>query len=82
MKLEDNNLNYDGNMDKECVELCNALNNIPYVTTFESCCGHGKDVFRIWFKCCQLPTNKFDACASPSAGGLATERFGSWRSGG
>lgn len=54
MKLQDNYLNYDGHMDKECVELCNALNNIPYVITFESCSGHGKDVFRIWFKCYNL----------------------------
>ena len=51
MKLQDNYLNYDGHIDKECVELCNALNNIPYVTTFESCCGHGKDVYKIWFEC-------------------------------
>ena len=43
-------MKYDGYMDKECVELCDALNDIPGIETTESCCGHGKDGFRVWFK--------------------------------
>ena len=43
--------NYDGNMDKECIPLCDALNSLPDVETTESCCGHCKDRFRIFFKC-------------------------------
>lgn len=42
---------YDENMDKECVKLCDILNSIPSVNTFESCCGHLKDRFSVWFFC-------------------------------
>lgn len=41
---------YDGNMDPECIDLCNALNEIPGIETISSCCGHGKDGFAIWFR--------------------------------
>ena len=37
-------------MDKECVKLCEALNGINGIQTIESCCGHGKDSFLIWFE--------------------------------
>jgi len=36
-------------MDKECVKICNALNRLPSVRTTDSCCGHGKHNFCIWF---------------------------------
>jgi len=36
-------------IDKECVELCKAMNLFPGIQTVESCCGHGKDSYRIWF---------------------------------
>jgi hypothetical protein len=36
-------------MDPECVKLCAAINKIPGLQTVESCCGHGKDEFKIWF---------------------------------
>ena len=42
---------YDGNMDKECIGLCDMLNSLPGVETFESCCGHLKERFSIWFFC-------------------------------
>lgn len=42
---------YDGNMDKECIKLCNTLNSIPSIDTFESCCGHLKDSYSVWFFC-------------------------------
>lgn len=42
---------YDGNMDKECIPICDALNSIPDVHTVESCCGHCKDRFIIFFTC-------------------------------
>lgn len=41
---------YDENMDIECIPLCDALNALPGITTTESCCGHGKEPFRIWFR--------------------------------
>lgn len=40
---------YGKDMDSECVKLCDAINSIPGLITYESCCGHGKDTFRIWF---------------------------------
>ena len=36
-------------MDQECIKLCDAINKLPGITTIESCCGHGKTPFRIWF---------------------------------
>lgn len=36
-------------MDPECVALCVALNGLPGIQTIESCSGHGKDPFRVWF---------------------------------
>lgn len=42
---------YDGQMDKECIALCDALNEYPHVSTFESCCGHFKQRFMVFFRC-------------------------------
>ena len=36
-------------MDKECIELCEAMNLFPHIQTTESCSGHGKDDYCIWF---------------------------------
>jgi len=38
-------------MDKECIALCNALNELPHIETTESCCGHLKAPFRVWLRC-------------------------------
>jgi hypothetical protein len=45
---------YDDRMDKECLVLCDALNALPGIRTFESCCGHGEYPFRVWFFCNQV----------------------------
>jgi hypothetical protein len=37
------------NIDSECVDLCRALNSIPGIGTLESCCGHGRGSFSVWF---------------------------------
>jgi hypothetical protein len=37
-------------MDPECIKLCSALNELPGVRTFESCCGHGEHGFWVWFE--------------------------------
>lgn len=42
-------MKYDEYMDKECIPICNALNSLPGVMTTESCCGHCKEPYRIWF---------------------------------
>ena len=47
---------YDGNMDKECIKLCDILNSVPSIDTFESCCGHLKDRYSIWFFCNDIIT--------------------------
>jgi peptidyl-tRNA hydrolase len=36
-------------LDPECRLLCVALNRLPGITTWSSCCGHGRDPYRIWF---------------------------------
>ena len=36
------------NIDKECVDLCGAINKVKGARTVESCCGHGERPFRIW----------------------------------
>jgi hypothetical protein len=41
-------VNYYGKMDEECIKLCDAINKISDLYTIESCCGHGKEPFRIW----------------------------------
>ena len=42
-------MKYEGKMDLECIGLCNAINEIQGLRTFESCCGHGAEPYRIWF---------------------------------
>ncbi len=36
-------------MDKECIALCDAMNRFEGIRTYESCCGHNKSEFNIWF---------------------------------
>ena len=43
-------------IDCECVSICNTLNRLPDVETFESCCGHGEHPFWVWFKCTNIDT--------------------------
>ena len=42
-------MKYTGKMDIECILLCDAINKLPRIQTTESCCGHGKEEFRVWF---------------------------------
>ncbi len=42
---------FDENIDVECIPLIIALNNLKGVETYESCCGHLIEPFRIWFRC-------------------------------
>lgn len=43
-------MEYDGNMDAPCVPMCDTLNELPGVETFESCCGHGQRPYSVWLK--------------------------------
>ena len=38
-------------MDEQCIELCTVLNSLPGVRTTESCCGHLRHPYRIFFDC-------------------------------
>jgi len=42
---------YNEDMDSECIDLCNAMNALPNISTMESCCGHNESEFKIFFKC-------------------------------
>lgn len=45
-------------IDTECMALCDAINNLWGLETTASCCGHGKDPYRIWVDAhclCDLP---------------------------
>lgn len=64
--LKDNVPALPDDMDQECVDLCNTLNTLPGVSTFESCCGHLKYRYSIWFFC--------DSIDSLSRLGKVTER--------
>lgn len=44
-------MRYPKDMDAECVALCDCLNDLPGVKTTESCCGHLKERYSIWFYC-------------------------------
>ena len=37
-------------LDPEVLSLCRAMNAFPGICTVDSCCGHGREPFRIWFK--------------------------------
>lgn len=50
MKRLNIDFEYDEWMDKEVIPLCNVMNSLPGIKTFESCCGHEKESFKIWFK--------------------------------
>ncbi len=41
-------------MDRECIKLCKALNKLGGISTIESCCGHNRDPYRIWFWCSDI----------------------------
>jgi len=46
---------YDDSMDKEVINLCDAINSVDKsIRTIESCAGHGKQSLRIWFKATNL----------------------------
>jgi hypothetical protein len=42
---------FTGIMDFECVSLCMKMNELSGVETTESCCGHYKDTYKIFFDC-------------------------------
>lgn len=51
MRFQEPIITLPADIDKECVSICELLNSLPTVQTFESCCGHLKDTFNVWFFC-------------------------------
>ena len=54
-------------IDNQCKSLCEAMNRVAGIHTTSSCCGHGKNHFRIWFTADNLINLPpllyyFDAC--------------------
>jgi len=45
-------------IDPEVVELCDAINSLEGITTYESCSGHGRKRMSIFF----APNDKEDLC--------------------
>lgn len=44
-------MEYDEYMDKECIALCDALNELKGIETNESCCGHLNTPYMVFMKC-------------------------------
>lgn len=64
-------------IDPEVVPLCTAMIALPGIVTTSSCCGHGKDSFRIWFAPASLDALPdllywFDQCHSGCSGWRVT----------
>lgn len=60
-------------LDPECRSLCEAMNMLPGIETSESCCGHDREPFRVFFKAETLEALPrvaywFDACHSGVSG--------------
>ena len=60
-------------MDRECIALCEAMNRLPGIETRNSCCGHNKYPYRIWFNARSLKALPrllywFDICHSGCPG--------------
>jgi hypothetical protein len=56
-------------LDPECLHLCAAMNALPGVFTVESCCGHGRRPYWIFFRVRRLTALPrvlywFDGCHS------------------
>lgn len=47
-------INLPSDMDEECIEICNTLNRLPNTETYDSCQGHGKHAFWVFFKCTSI----------------------------
>lgn len=52
--LDEPKIQLPADMDKECIEICNILNKLPDTETYESCQGHGKHPFWVFFKCTNI----------------------------
>ena len=55
MKLKDKpTIELPSDVDKYCVDICNLLNRMPDTQTYESCEGHFKNPFWVFFHCTNI----------------------------
>ncbi len=40
---------FPDDMDAECIPICTVLNGLSGIRTVESCCGHGRSPFEVFF---------------------------------
>lgn len=54
-------------MDFACIGIYYLLNRLPGVETFESCSGHGKEPYNMWFFCDNIDTlSRLGRAVSPN----------------
>lgn len=51
LSIEQKAERYDEYMDEECISLCDKLNSLSLIETTESCCGHCRSPYMIFFNC-------------------------------
>lgn len=71
---------YPADMDRECIALCDFINAQPGLATWESCCGHGRGPFRIFFGADDLASLR--VIAEPLSTGTAWGLSVGWANGG
>lgn len=69
---------YPPDMDVECIPLCEALNALPGIKTFESCCGHGQHRHRVFFSAATVESLKPILMSVESSGWIVNS---SWANG-
>lgn len=72
-------MNYPDGMDAECIPLCDALNALPGIRTFESCCGHDVRPHWIFFTAKKIE-NLRPILVAASSGGWSVNVM--WANGG
>ena len=70
-------IDYD-RVDLEARSLVKALNALPGITTKESCCGHGKRPFCIWFDVDEMHSPGFMCLARCTCPRYYGYRRGTW----
>ena len=54
-------------INSACIDMYYLLNRLPGVETFESCSGHGKNPFSMWFFCDNIDTlSRLGRAVSPN----------------
>ncbi len=63
-------------IDNECLRLCEALNKLPGIETYSSCCGHGRETFYVAFHATSVDSLRL---LSTVLGKMAIGVLSAWR---